>query len=102
METVIQVLFAFEPDDVLRSVAWVDGDTIMRRILIESGETFDQASGCRTLADVWRYEGLYMFFRPALVVDLPAAFSLLGSSVNVLDKFPRGPLKAPRHWSLDR
>lgn len=99
----IQVLFAFGPDEVLRSVAWLDGDLVMRRILKYDGGTFDRWSSSRTLTEEWqRYESLYCFFRPALLPSLGTAFELLGRHVDVLDHMPSGTLAPPRHWVLGR
>lgn len=99
----IQVLFAFSSDDILRSVAWLEGDFVKRRILATNGETFERGSSSQSLNDEWRrFEGLYSFFRPALVPSLAIAFEMLGRHVDVLDDVPPGTLAPPRHWVLGR
>lgn len=95
----IQVLFSFGPDEVLRSVAWLEGDLLMRRIHTDDGATFDRWSSSLTLGEEWqRFEALYCFFRPALLPSLGVAFELLGRHLDVLDHVPLGTLTPPQHW----
>ena len=94
------MLFAHGWDDVLRSVAWVVDDLVMRRVLKDDGTTFDRWSPSQTLSEEWRLESLYLCYRPALVSSVGHATAMLGSHVDVLDKFPSGPLQPPRHRAL--
>lgn len=98
----IQVLFSHGWDEVLWSVAWVVDDLVMRRVLTGDGSTFDRWSTSTTLTDEWSLESIYVFFRPALLANLNAAFELLGRSVDVLDNVPSGSLAPPVRWWAKR
>jgi hypothetical protein len=94
--SVRQVLFAHGPDLVLALFAWEDDTGVCCRAMRQDGSTFDTA--CHAdLAALWRDESVYTTFVPALVPSIDIASMLLGSSVDVLDTVPRGPLKAPTY-----
>jgi hypothetical protein len=63
----------------------------------QDGSTFDTACCHADLVDLWQDESVYTAFVPALVPSIEIASMLLGSSVDVLDTVPRGPLEPPSY-----
>ena len=101
----IQVLFGFGWGETVTSVSWVGDDgLVIIRVRARDGSTFERLDESPTLRHVWADESSYSFYRPALVATLHEAFSVLGTSISVLDHFPEGPLEAPTYqWKfLDR
>lgn len=93
-----QVLFAHGPDLVLSLFAWEDDTGVCCRAMRQDGSTFDTTCCHADLAGLWRDESFYTAFVPALVPSIDVAAMLLGSSVDVLDTVPRGPLEPPSYW----
>lgn len=94
----MQVLFGHGWSFLLTSVAWMDDEGVMIRILASDGTMFERRSQSRDLTAEWRYESIYQAYTPVIVPSVEVALALLGCGNEVLDQFPRGPLLAPRHW----
>lgn len=85
------VLAGYDCSEIVRSIAWEDGDGVMLRILGDDGRSrFDRRSTSATLAAEFELTSSYFFMREIRVAILEQAFWLLGHDIAVLDVFSVG------------